>query len=153
MLDKKLVKGCFQRMGYNGYINATSYAKSCVLRPHNFLMHVVVQCLGHRKGGYDVAPDYPMSAIDVLGLFGHLNEVKYVAPEDGKWRHDDSNPDGETEKIKKFMYSKSKQIKKEDDSQGSQKKRNCSQAKKVIDVEEPEELGEEDVVISVTSDK
>ncbi|MFS8024408.1 hypothetical protein Hanom_Chr16g01462871 [Helianthus anomalus] len=33
-----------------------------------FLMHVVVMCLGHRKGGYDVATDYQMSAIAALVL-------------------------------------------------------------------------------------
>ncbi|MFS7998226.1 hypothetical protein Hanom_Chr12g01151231 [Helianthus anomalus] len=45
-----------------GYINATSYAKSCVFKPYKFLMHVVIHCLGHRKVGSDVAPKHLMSA-------------------------------------------------------------------------------------------
>ncbi|MFS7978406.1 hypothetical protein Hanom_Chr10g00915121 [Helianthus anomalus] len=65
-LDEKLVKGCFQKMGYNGYINATSYAKSYVSRPYKFLIHVVIQCLGHIKVDYDIALDYLVSAIVAL---------------------------------------------------------------------------------------
>ena len=32
-LDERLVKGCFQRMGYTGEINATRYNKGCLPRP------------------------------------------------------------------------------------------------------------------------
>ncbi|MFS7890023.1 hypothetical protein Hanom_Chr00s000006g01613891 [Helianthus anomalus] len=46
---ERLVRGCFKRMGYKGHVKAANYAKSCVLRPYKFLMHVVIHALGHRK--------------------------------------------------------------------------------------------------------
>ncbi|MFS7998227.1 hypothetical protein Hanom_Chr12g01151241 [Helianthus anomalus] len=84
-------------------------------------------------------------------LFGHLEKERYVAPDEGNWTHDDNNSEDETEKMKKFIYSKSKRIKKEEDSQDSQKKRKHSMAKKVINVEKP--MTEEEVVVSATSNK
>ncbi|MFS7938166.1 putative SWIRM domain-containing protein [Helianthus anomalus] len=77
-LDEKLVKRVFLRMGYNGYLNAESYAKSCVARPNKFLMHVVIQCLGHRKRGYDVATDYMMCAIVALCLSLKFNFSRMI---------------------------------------------------------------------------
>ncbi|MFS7954388.1 hypothetical protein Hanom_Chr07g00629701 [Helianthus anomalus] len=36
--SKRVVKGCFYRMGYTGYVNQANFAKSCISRPYKFLM-------------------------------------------------------------------------------------------------------------------
>ncbi|KAJ0805354.1 hypothetical protein HanPI659440_Chr02g0049011 [Helianthus annuus] len=63
-----MVKGCFMRMGYKGYVNTTNLHKSSISRPYKFFMHVVIHALGHRKGGISCCVDYIMCMIAALTL-------------------------------------------------------------------------------------
>ncbi|KAF5767857.1 hypothetical protein HanRHA438_Chr14g0640491 [Helianthus annuus] len=66
--SERMVKGCFYRMGYTGYVNHANFAKSNISRPNKFLVHVVIHALGHRKRGYDIAVDYIRCMIVALTL-------------------------------------------------------------------------------------
>ncbi|KAJ0940154.1 hypothetical protein HanRHA438_Chr02g0080201 [Helianthus annuus] len=66
--SERMLKGCFFRMAYTGYVNHTNFAKSSISRPYIFLMHVVIHALGHKKGGYDVVVHYIMCMIVALVL-------------------------------------------------------------------------------------
>lgn len=58
----------FGQNGFSNDINRGPYLKTGLSRPYKFLVHVVVQCLGHRKGGYEETIDYQMCIIATLCL-------------------------------------------------------------------------------------
>ena len=67
-LDASLIKGCFMRMKYDGKFREVPMVKSNLCVPYKYLMHVLVHCLGSRKGGYDEIPEILQSAMVALVL-------------------------------------------------------------------------------------
>ena len=68
MLDDRLVRGCFQRMRYQGDINQKQYIRAKLSVQWKYLLHVLVHCLGSKKGGYDLCQEELMSAAVALTL-------------------------------------------------------------------------------------
>ncbi|MFS7979463.1 hypothetical protein Hanom_Chr10g00927601 [Helianthus anomalus] len=72
-VSEKLVKGFWMRMGYDGYVNDTTYNKSKFLRPYKFLVHSTIHALHHRKGAFDVSSDFVMCVLTSLILYCSFN--------------------------------------------------------------------------------
>ncbi|XP_035843977.1 uncharacterized mitochondrial protein AtMg00810-like [Helianthus annuus] len=70
---------------------------------------IFTKSLPQLKDEEDIAP--------FRGLFGHLKKLDYEASGNGKWRHNDTNSDNEDEKMKGFMYTRSKRFFKIEDDQ------------------------------------
>ena len=54
-LDSEYVMKNFKRLGYQGDINRKSIKKSLLCGTWRYLLHMGIQCLGGRKGGFDEA--------------------------------------------------------------------------------------------------
>ncbi|MFS7987864.1 hypothetical protein Hanom_Chr11g01027841 [Helianthus anomalus] len=68
LLHDKMVKGCFLYMCYKRDINSKTLSKGCLPKPYKYLLHFLINCLGHRKGGFDKALEHMMSAVAALCL-------------------------------------------------------------------------------------
>ncbi|KAL8257353.1 hypothetical protein R6Q59_029394 [Mikania micrantha] len=53
LLDRFLVRGCFLRCKYEGDIGAGILNKAFMSPQFKYLAHVLVHCLGSRRGGFD----------------------------------------------------------------------------------------------------
>ncbi|MFS7979484.1 hypothetical protein Hanom_Chr10g00927831 [Helianthus anomalus] len=63
------------RMGYDGYVNDTTYNKSKFLRPCKFLVHLTIHALHHRKGAFDVSSDFVMCVLTSLILPSNISQA------------------------------------------------------------------------------
>ncbi|MFS7946704.1 hypothetical protein Hanom_Chr06g00539431 [Helianthus anomalus] len=119
--SERLCKGLWMRMGYAGFVNCQACTKAKHSIPYKFLVYSVIHALGHRKGAFDESPDYIMNIITYVykGVkkgeepklrkkFVAILKADYQAPEEDKWRHDNSDSDDETKKMEAFVPKKTR---------------------------------------------
>ncbi|KAL8225986.1 hypothetical protein R6Q57_018543 [Mikania cordata] len=53
LLDRYLVQGCFMRCKYEGDLGAGILNKEFMSPQFKYLAHVLIHCLGSRRGGFD----------------------------------------------------------------------------------------------------
>ncbi|KAL8225916.1 hypothetical protein R6Q57_018473 [Mikania cordata] len=74
LLDRYLVRACFMRCKYKGDLGAGILNKAFMSPQFKYLAHVLIHCLGSRRGGFD-----------------DMRETISAPPAGWRWRHDDSN--------------------------------------------------------------
>ncbi|KAI3819646.1 hypothetical protein L1987_13488 [Smallanthus sonchifolius] len=87
-LDKYLVRGCFMRIKYDGNVAKGVLNKANLCPQYMYLGHVLLHCLGSRRGGFDDMCETIQSAFVALVLnipfnfsemvFTHLKENIYL---------------------------------------------------------------------------
>src|ERR1044071_4740207 len=79
VFDAILIRGGFLRMKYLGKVNKQTMLMKGLLPPEiKYLTHVVVKCLGQRKGAFDAIRDTLASAIVALTLNKPFNFSKMI---------------------------------------------------------------------------
>ncbi|KAI3801966.1 hypothetical protein L1987_30086 [Smallanthus sonchifolius] len=87
-LDKYLVRGCFMRIKYDGNVAEGVLNKANLCPQYKYLGHVLLHCLGSRRGGFDDMRETIQSGFVALVLnipfnfsemvFTHLKENIYL---------------------------------------------------------------------------
>ena len=68
ILDKYLVRGCFMRLRYDGDVCAGVLNKANLCPQYKYLAHILLHCLGSRRGGFDEMRETIQSAFVALVL-------------------------------------------------------------------------------------
>ncbi|KAF5822286.1 hypothetical protein HanXRQr2_Chr01g0024661 [Helianthus annuus] len=121
-------------MGFTDHING-KMIKTMFSHAYKFMIHCVVHALSHRKGAYDETSDYIMNIItcwvlnrtynmskvifeylkeniraetNAKGMICRISKPAYVAPENDKRRHENSDSDNEDEKMSQMIEKKTR---------------------------------------------